>query len=149
MTTTFEPDTNTGGYVINAYGAGYVAVNGQHQTTPFILTPALGATAWRAADTAGNPGLDNFGGPTTTESPENFVSLVSLSPADFEVISLLKPEVVLVGTGQRQQFLHPKILAPLLGQRIGVECMSLAAACRTYNILMAEGRKVVGAFLFD
>jgi uncharacterized protein len=125
MTTTFEPDGNAGGFVINAYGDRYIAVNGQHQTTPFILTPALGPSPWQAT------------------------AVDSLVAADFEAVAQLLPEVVLVGTGQRQRFLHPQILAPLLTQRIGVECMGLAAACRTYNILMAEGRKVVAAFLFE
>jgi uncharacterized protein len=52
------------------------------------------------------------------------------------------PDVVVLGTGERQRFVHPRLIASLAGQRIGVESMDSHAACRTYNILMGEGRKV-------
>lgn len=57
------------------------------------------------------------------------------------------PEVLLVGTGGRQQFLRPEVLRPLLAAGIGVEIMDTHAASRTYNILMAEGRRVVVALI--
>jgi uncharacterized protein len=53
-----------------------------------------------------------------------------------------RPDVVILGTGERQRFVHPKLTAALTMRRIGVECMDSQAACRTYNILMGEGRKV-------
>ncbi|SOE48703.1 membrane protein, putative [plant metagenome] len=52
------------------------------------------------------------------------------------------PEVLLIGTGARQVFLPPAVLNPLLGAGVGIETMDTQAAARTYNILMAEGRRV-------
>ena len=57
------------------------------------------------------------------------------------------PEVLLVGTGARQRLLHPATYAPLSRLGIGVEAMDTQAAARTYNILMAEGRRVVVALM--
>ncbi|TDR32214.1 Mth938-like domain-containing protein [Hydromonas duriensis] len=65
----------------------------------------------------------------------------------FETVSKATPEVVLVGTGSQQHFIHPAKLAPLNRARIGVECMSSQAACRTYNVLMGEGRRVLALIL--
>lgn len=59
----------------------------------------------------------------------------------------IRPEVLLVGTGNRQCMLSHTILLPLLQAGVGVECMSTQAAARTYNILMAEGRQVIAALL--
>lgn len=59
----------------------------------------------------------------------------------------LNPEVVLLGTGARLQFPDPAYTAPLLERGIGVEIMDTAAACRTYNILIGEERRVVAALL--
>ncbi|MDH4182570.1 MAG: MTH938/NDUFAF3 family protein, partial [Betaproteobacteria bacterium] len=56
-------------------------------------------------------------------------------------------EVVLLGTGSRQHFPHPRLSRSLADARIGLEAMNTAAACRTYNILMAEGRKVAAALI--
>jgi len=72
-----------------------------------------------------------------------------LSAADFAPIAAQNPDVVILGTGARQRFIHPKLIAELTGRRIGVECMDNKAACRTYNILMGEGRKVLLALLLD
>ena len=61
-----------------------------------------------------------------------------------------RPEIVLIGTGTRQRFPERSILTALLTRRIGVEVMDTAAACRTFNILVAEDRRVVAAlFLKD
>jgi uncharacterized protein len=70
-----------------------------------------------------------------------------LTEENFEVILDLKPEVVLLGTGKTHRFLTPKIYAKLTQQGIALECMSTAAACRTYNILMSEGRKVAAMLI--
>lgn len=72
-----------------------------------------------------------------------------LAVADFEAILPLQPEVVLIGTGRRQRFPNPALLRPLMEARIGFEVMDLAAACRTYNILVSESRAVAVALLFD
>lgn len=60
-----------------------------------------------------------------------------------------QPEVLLVGTGTRQHLLPMDVLAPLMRQGIGVECMTTQAAARTYNVLMAEGRRVIAALLTE
>ena len=59
----------------------------------------------------------------------------------------LQPEVVILGTGEKLQFPERDILAKLHNQQLGVEVMDTAAACRTYNILMMEGRFVVAGMI--
>ncbi len=76
---------------------------------------------------------------------ENFAALKA---ADFSGLVSLQPEVVLLGTGDKLRFPHPRLTRALSEARIGVEVMDLQAACRTYNILMAEERKVAAALLF-
>ncbi len=70
-----------------------------------------------------------------------------LSAATIRRLLERHPEVVLLGTGARHVFPPPGLLAPLTRAGIGVEVMSTSAACRTYNILGAEGRKVVALLL--
>lgn len=74
-------------------------------------------------------------------------SFDALTESDFDPIEALAPDVVILGTGLRQRFVHPRLLTRLTERRIGVECMDNQAACRTYNILMAEGRKVALALI--
>ena len=117
-------DTGTaGGQRITAYGDGYVTV----EATTFTGTVLLGQGA-HAAD-------------VDERCPDE------LSSATIERIRGLSPEVVLMGTGSRHVFPSPALLAPLTRSGIGVEVMSTSAACRTYNILIAEGRKVVALLL--
>ncbi len=71
----------------------------------------------------------------------------ALKASDFEPVEALRPDLLILGTGRRQRFVAPNLIAGLLSQRIGVECMDNQAACRTYNILMAEGRKVALAVI--
>ena len=70
-----------------------------------------------------------------------------LAEADFERLLEGAPEIVLLGTGETQRFLHPRITAPLHRARVGLEVMDTRAACRTYNILVAEGRNVAAALI--
>lgn len=79
--------------------------------------------------------------------PHRRVTFDLLSEKDFEEIVALKPELVLVGSGKTHRFLHPKIYYPLTQHSIPLECMTTAAACRTYNILMSEGRNVAAILL--
>ena len=72
-----------------------------------------------------------------------------LDDAAVEAISKLKPEVVLLGTGERIAFPPQKILAAFLKRGIGLETMDSAAAARTFNVLIEEGRKAVGVFLLN
>lgn len=74
-------------------------------------------------------------------------SFDELRTDDFVPIESHAPDLLILGTGMRQRFAHPRLVAQLVGKRIGVECMSNQAACRTYNILMAEGRKVALAVI--
>ena len=73
----------------------------------------------------------------------------ALTAADFAFLENLKVEIVLLGTGARQRFPHPRLTAALARAGVGLEVMDLQAACRTYNILVAEERKVAAALLFE
>lgn len=72
----------------------------------------------------------------------------SLEVQDFETLCALECPIILLGTGMKQLFPASNLLRPLSGTRTGLEVMSTAAACRTYNILAGEGRKVAAALLF-
>jgi uncharacterized protein len=72
-----------------------------------------------------------------------------LAVEHFEQLLAESPDVVILGTGERQRFVHPRLSAPLTSKRIGVECMDTNAACRTYNILMGEGRKALLALIIE
>lgn len=76
-------------------------------------------------------------------------SFDALTPEHFAQIEATNPDVVILGTGLHQRFVHPRLTASLMVRRIGIECMDNKAACRTYNILMVEGRKVVLALIMD
>lgn len=107
----------------SGYGDGFVLVNGQRHEAPIIVTPEHVAP-WRAT------------------------AFDALAAADFQPFLAMELEIVLIGTGMKQRFPHPRLTAALLDKRIGVEAMDLKAACRTYNILMAEHRRVAAALLF-
>lgn len=114
----------SGVQVVTAYGANYVAVNGVRYDDSIVLLPER-VVAW--------------GGRT----------FAALTAEDFAFLRTLEAEIVLLGTGARQRFPHPRLSAPLtLGGR-GLEVMDARAACRTYNILVAEARRVAAAILFQ
>ncbi len=73
----------------------------------------------------------------------------ALTAEHFEQIEADRPDVVILGTGERQRFVHPRLIASLSARHIGVECMDSKAACRTYNVLMGEGRKVTLALIIE
>lgn len=73
----------------------------------------------------------------------------ALNEAHFEYFLAFQPEVLLLGTGNRQHFPHPRLYRALTDAGIGVECMDTPAACRTYNILVEEGRRVIAAILIS
>ncbi|PXX46906.1 Mth938-like domain-containing protein [Undibacterium pigrum] len=87
--------------------------------------------------------------PETKPQQWSATSFEQLNAADFAQIEATVPDVVILGTGNKQRFVHPKLTAALATKRIGVECMDNQAACRTYNILMAEGRKVALALIME
>jgi uncharacterized protein len=76
-------------------------------------------------------------------------SVAQLSADHFEMALAMQPELVVFGSGARLQFVSPKLLRGLIERRIGVETMDTAAACRTYNVLASEGRKVLAALLLQ
>ncbi|STZ75718.1 Mth938-like domain-containing protein [Bergeriella denitrificans] len=98
------------------------------------------------------PGCIEIGGRVYTEAvvwrPEGVSRAAAETPADLTAVDLLYseggalPEVVIVGTGAKQQFLHPKIAAALAAEGVGLECMRTDAACRTLLLLRGEGRSV-------
>lgn len=77
-------------------------------------------------------------------APQN---LAELQTAHFTEVLALKPQLIIVGVGAVHRFPETALLAPLYQAKIGVEIMSTEAACRTYNILASEGRKVLAALL--
>jgi uncharacterized protein len=107
---------------ITGYGDDYVAVNGERHGSSVIVT-AESVAPWQVSD------------------------FDSLSREDFEALKGLEAEIVILGTGARQRFPHPKLTAPLTNARVGLEVMDVKAACRTYNILVAEARRVAAALL--
>ncbi len=79
-------------------------------------------------------------------APKGFDALVE---DDFALVASLRPEVALFGTGSRLRFPHPRLTRALTDAGIGIDVMDTSAACRTFNILAAEGRKVAAAILID
>jgi uncharacterized protein len=109
---------------ITGYGEGYVMVNGERRETSVVVLPDR-VEEWATR------------------------SFADLSAADFQFLQQLKAEIVLLGTGSRQRFPHPRLTAALAQAGIGLEVMDVQAACRTYNILVAEERRVAAALLFE
>jgi uncharacterized protein len=104
------------------YGEGYVLVNGTRHEGNLIVLPE-DVLAWEVA------GFD------------------ALESTHFGALAALAPEVVLLGTGRTLRFPRPALSAPLIEAGIGMEVMDVQAACRTYNILIAESRRVAAALL--
>jgi uncharacterized protein len=82
-------------------------------------------------------------------APQAGGDLAGLSAEDLARAAELGAEILIVGTGRRQRFPQPQLLRGLVEARIGFEFMDFAAACRTYNILVAEGRAVVVGLLHE
>ena len=74
-------------------------------------------------------------------------SFEQLTAEHFDYFLPFKPDVLLIGTGAKQHFAHPRLYRQLTDAHIAIEFMDTPAACRTYNILVAEGRKVVAGIL--
>ena len=115
----------SGSNTFTGYGAGYVMVNQTRYERSLVVLPGQVLADWR---------------------PEGFDAL---GAADFVRLAELAPEIVLLGTGSRLRFPRPELTRALHEARIGLEVMDLQAACRTFNILAAEDRKVAAALLFS
>jgi uncharacterized protein len=87
--------------------------------------------------------------PETPPRPWPVTRFEDLTEEHFAAIEQDQPDVVILGTGERQRFIHPKLIKALSARRVGVESMDSHAACRTYNILMGEGRKVTLALIIE
>ena len=113
----------SGANVFTGYGEGYVMINQQRHEQNLVVLPDRLLTDWQPA------GFD------------------ALTPEHFALIAELEPEIVLLGTGSRLRFPRPELTRALSEARIGLEVMDFQAACRTYNFLAAEERKVAAALL--
>ena len=107
------------------YGEDYVSVNGERHSDNLIVLPDRLIPGWTQA------------------------SFESLSLADFEQLAALDTEIILLGTGKQLRFPRPQLLRPLIQAQRGLEVMDIHAACRTYNILLSEGRHVAAALIFS
>ncbi len=139
-----NPSLNT----VTAYGPGFIDINEARFVTAIAFGPTGEVRAWPAnapADISTNLLLQACAIAPQQKDPMAFLDATEDSlPLDPN-----RPEVLLVGTGNKQVLLNHEILRPLMRAGIGVECMSTQAAARTYNILMAEGRQVIVALLTE
>jgi uncharacterized protein len=118
-------DAPSGSLAVQSYVAGCVTVGNRQYRSSLVLTATGIVSDWspRAAD--------------------------ALRAGDLSVVLDDAPEVLLLGTGEQQVFPDPAVFATLMDLGIGFEVMDNAAACRTYNVLLSEYRKVALALLMD
>ena len=109
--------------VIQSYAPGRITVNSIHYASSLILTPERVIENW----------------PPTCFS--------EIEDKHMEMIVALSPEVAVLGTGRCLRFPARTVLRPFYVKGVGIEVMDTGAACRTYNVLMAEGRRVAAALL--
>jgi uncharacterized protein len=114
----------SGSNLFTGYGPGYVTVNNvRHERHLVVMADRL--IEWEIA------GFESFSAPV------------------FERLLAHDPELVIIGTGAALRFPEPAVLRPLAAAAMGTEIMDSRAACRTYNILTAEGRRVLAALLVE
>jgi uncharacterized protein len=111
------------GHHIRSFEPGLLRLADRNLTAAAIIAPDRLIEDWQPADPLA-------------------ITLEDLAPA-----LALEPELIIVGTGLTQRFVSPTVAAQVMRRGIGLECMATQAACRTYNILMAEDRRVVAALL--
>jgi uncharacterized protein len=119
-----QPDRSEA-QTIQGHGPGWIGVNGERIHASVILGSRGERVAWQC---------DRF---------------EDLTAHHFEQLAALGAELVIFGSGPRLRFPAPALLQPLMRQRIGLETMDTAAACRTYNILAGEGRHVLAALILE
>ena len=120
-----QSDVRFAARAISAYGPGYVALGDTRLTRSCLLGP---------------DGIDAAWGPDAFEG---------LDADHFAALAALPCDVTLLGTGARQRFPAPALLRPLIEAGRGIEVMDTAAACRTWNVLIAEGRAVAAALIIE
>ncbi len=116
-----QPSLNT----VSAYGVNFIEINAVRHESSLLLMPEGPVLEW----------------PCTTFG--------DLKASDFQLMADKKPALVILGSGKKIQFPKPELIAPLIQAKIGIETMDLQAACRTYNVLMAEGRNVLAALIIE
>jgi len=116
---------NAGLLTFSSHGPGYVSVNGTRYEGSVLVNGHQAEADW---------------------APNGFDGL---DAAQFEKLAATGAEIVLFGSGERQRFPRPELLKPLISRGIGLEVMDTKAACRTYNILVAEGRHVACGVIID
>jgi uncharacterized protein len=121
----FSLADDNGGYAINSFSRGEIVINQQRYTSSLILLPDRIIADWK---------------------PGRFEEIEG---EDFSALLELKPDLVLLGTGESHLFPRPELYSSLIEAGIGLESMTTAAACRTYNILQSEGRGVAAALILD
>lgn len=119
----FAELSGRGGHLVEGYAPGQIIIDGRTYCEGLILSPERIVTGWGPTDAA------------------------DLSTAHLAALLELGPQLIVIGTGPRQVFPHPRALQSVLAQGIGVEIMDTGAACRTYNLLMAEGRRVAAGLM--
>ncbi len=119
----FAQDQIDSRYLIEAYEPGRIQVAGQIYSGNMLIMPERLLQPW------------------------GLVSMDSLSREDLEGLLSHEPDLILLGTGKRQLFPHPSLFAPLMRAGTGWEVMPTDAACRTYNILLGEDRRVLAALI--
>jgi uncharacterized protein len=124
-TVKIEREQVEGRNLFTGYGDGYVEINRARYTASLVVSGERILTDWPA------PSVDAL-------VADHLAAIVELAP-----------EIALLGTGKVFRFPEPALLAPLYKAGIGVEVMDTSAACRTYNILLSEGRNVVAALIVD
>ena len=120
-----QSDPHFGANTITGYGDGYVEINQTPYAHAVLLSSDGAISAWPVQ------------------------SFDSLEAAHFVQMVDLKPELILIGTGNKQRFPKPELLKALISAKIGFEIMDSQAACRTYNILVGEGRQVLLALIVE
>lgn len=116
-------DTDSSTYVIRAYRRGALVINQQTVTRSVVVLPQRLVGDW---------------------PPQRFEEL---AVEHVETVTALEPEIILLGTGERARFPTAELAAAVLRRGIGLEAMDTAAACRTFNVLASEGRRVAAALM--
>jgi uncharacterized protein len=120
-----QSDPHSGANTITGYGDGYVEINQTPYAHAVLLSSDGAISEWP---------VQSFEG---------------LEASHFTQMVDLNPELILIGTGSKQRFPRPELLKSLILAKIGFEIMDSQAACRTYNILVSEGRQVLLALIVE
>ena len=139
-------DTTSALNTVTSYGPGFVEINKIRFDHAIAFGPHGEIARWSARDPSDISSDLLFSAARLTLAPADPMAFLDSDDTRPTVVGE-RPEVLLVGTGERHVMLGRDVLDPLLRVGIGVECMSTGAAARTYNVLMAEGRLVIAALI--